>query len=261
MKKVTPVFILFFTFLVAFTVPVARAADGCGSAGPTCTVNGNSGVCAQSPDTGDFYCRPTVLNQSSSGGSTGFVALAPIFGLTDASSLSVAKSTNLASFFNNLYKYLIGLAAALAVIMIIWGGLEYSTQDVPSAKQNGKDRILQAILGLVLVLSPVLVFSIINPSILNLSINLKPLDTRSGAPTQTGINPEVPSPGPNRTIIFREGWRASSVPGTYCFTTPPNSGGSYYCASDNTKCTIAYNGMCPVGGGGCSAVTSPCTSY
>ena len=85
----------------------------------------------------------------------------------------------LATFFNNLYKYLIGLAAALAVIMIIWGGLEYSTQDSISKKSDGKQRIYDAIFGLVLVLSPVLVFSIINPSILNLSLNLKPLDTKS----------------------------------------------------------------------------------
>ena len=88
-------------------------------------------------------------------------------------------SAGLATFFNNLYKYLIGLAAALAVIMIIWGGLEYSTQDSISKKSDGKQRIYDAIFGLVLVLSPVLVFSIINPSILNLSLNLQPLDTKS----------------------------------------------------------------------------------
>ena len=56
--------------------------------------------------------------------------------------------------------------------MIIWGGLEYATQDVPGAKGAGKEKILNAIFGLVLVLSPVLVFSIINPRILNLSLNL-----------------------------------------------------------------------------------------
>ncbi|MEK7515903.1 MAG: hypothetical protein AAB555_03220, partial [Patescibacteria group bacterium] len=99
----------------------------------------------------------------------GFVPLAPIEGLTKG---VAANTEGLAAFFNNLYKFAIGMAAVLAVIMIIWGGIEYSWQDIPGAKSNGKDRILQAILGLVLVLSPVLVFSIINPAILNLSINL-----------------------------------------------------------------------------------------
>lgn len=130
-------------------------------------------------------------SQPSSG--SGFVALAPIPGLTDTGALSAARSTNLASFFNNLYKFAIGMAAVLAVIQIIWGGIEIATnKDNVSKIIDSKGRILQAILGLVLVLSPVLVFSIINPAILNLSINLKPLDTRSVAPAQN-----VPAPARN----------------------------------------------------------------
>ena len=112
-----------------------------------------------------------------------FVPLAGIPGLTQNVQ---ANSAGLAGFFNNLYKYLIGLAAALAVIEIIWGGLEYSTQDSVSKKSDGKERIYQAILGLVLVLSPALVFSIINPSILNLSVNLPALNTTTSTPVGTG---------------------------------------------------------------------------
>lgn len=127
-----------------------------------------------------------------------FVALAPIPGLTQG---VVANSSGLASFFNNLYKYLIGLAAVLAVIMIIWGGLEISTKDSVSKKQDGKERITQAILGLVLVLSPVLVFSIINPRILNLSIGLSPLTLPTPAPASGGApaaqTPPVPPPVPS----------------------------------------------------------------
>ena len=111
----------------------------------------------------------------------GFVPLAPIPNLTEG---VVANSGNLANFFNNLYKYLIGLAAMLAVIEIIWGGLEISTKDSVSKQSDGKERITQAIFGLILVLSPVLVFSIINPSILNLSLNLPKLDTKSIRPTE-----------------------------------------------------------------------------
>lgn len=103
---------------------------------------------------------------------SGFVPIAPIPGLTEG---GAATSGNLAEFFNNLYKYLIGLAAVLAIVEIIWGGLEYATQDIPGAKKEGKEKIQQAILGLILVLSPALVFSIINPSILDLSLNLPPL--------------------------------------------------------------------------------------
>lgn len=118
----------------------------------------------------------------------GFTALAPIPGLTsDTAVTSIVNTKSFADFFNNLYKYCIGLAAIFAVIMIIWGGLEYATQDVPGAKASGKEKIQQAILGLVLVLSPVLVFSIINPNILNLSLSLNPINL--------DYTPYTPSPG------------------------------------------------------------------
>ena len=105
-----------------------------------------------------------------------FCALAPIPGLTEG---VVANSAGLATFFNNLYKFLIGIAATLAVIEIIWGGLEISTQDSVSKQSDGKKRITNAILGLVLVLSPVIVFSIINPKILNLDLNLPELEIKT----------------------------------------------------------------------------------
>lgn len=118
----------------------------------------------------------------------GFTALAPIPGLTDTGSTAVVNSATLANFFNNLYKYLIGLAATIAVIQIIWAGLDIAFwhKDAVSALQEDKGKIYNAIFGLILVLSPVLVFSIINPSILNLSLNLPKLDTKSATQTTTG---------------------------------------------------------------------------
>lgn len=133
----------------------------------------------------------------------GFVALAPIPGLTGPGVTDVVNSTSLAKFFNNLYKYLIGLAAVLAVIQIIWGGARIAmNQDNVSILMENKGKIYNAILGLVLVLSPVLVFSIINPSILNLSLNLEPLKTTtssiagdgSGTPSTTLGCTEAPGP-------------------------------------------------------------------
>src|SRR5665811_680242 len=62
----------------------------------------------------------------------GFISLSSIPGLTDVQTAT----DGFAGFFNNLYKYLVGIAAVLAVIMIIWGGLEYSTQDSVSKKSD-----------------------------------------------------------------------------------------------------------------------------
>lgn len=118
----------------------------------------------------------------STGVMTDFKALAPIPGLTgDATgkSTSVLSSNSLAEFFNNLYIYAIGMAAAIAVIQIIYAGLEiaFFNKDNVSKLMDSKGRIAQSIYGLILIFSPVVVFSIINPSILNLELNLQPLDT------------------------------------------------------------------------------------
>lgn len=127
----------------------------------------------------------------------GFVPLAPITGLTDTNALSVVNSNGLASFFNNLYKFAIGIAAALAVIQIIWAGLDIAIfhKDAVGAITDDKGKIYNAVFGLVLVLSPVLVFSIINPSILNLSLNLPELKTASGSPTGPGGGTGAPVAG------------------------------------------------------------------
>lgn len=133
-----------------------------------------------------WFIAPHALAQGTTScpPDSGFCALAPIPGLTQG---ITADTAGLANFFNNLYKFAIGMAAALAVIQIIWGGIEIATnKDNVSKIIDSKGRILQAVLGLVLVLSPVLVFSIINPNILNLSINLEPLNTVSNTPFATG---------------------------------------------------------------------------
>jgi len=135
----------------------------------------------------------------------GFTALAPIPGLTNISPTSVLNGDVLALFFNNLYKYLIGLAATLAVIEIIWAGLDISFfhKDAVGAIVEDKGRIYNAIFGLILVLSPVLVFSIINPSILNLSLNLPPikLDTPVAGTSGGGTTTPVVDPGTLCSVV------------------------------------------------------------
>lgn len=166
----------------------------------------------------------------------GFTALAPITGLTDDTTAnSIINAGSLASFFNNLYKYLIGLAATLAVIEIIWGGIEISTKDSVSKQSDGKERITQAIFGLVLVLSPVLVFSIINPSILNLSLNLPPIDLTTPPAGNTGA---LPGGG----TVYTDGDGTGAANGTWCFgsitsTVPGSTATQFQCWVNQTSCS------------------------
>ena len=95
--------------------------------------------------------------------------------LTDA-----ATSSNLPDFLNNLYIFGIGIAAVLAVAMLIYGGFRYMTSEIPGFKTDAKGKILGAIFGLILVLLPVLVFSVINPDVIKLNPNLQKVAVGNG---------------------------------------------------------------------------------
>lgn len=190
MKKLFSISILALTLFICSGTAYAAAGDpctlnsDCSADAPNCNFTtfkcqaaATSGTTSAAPDT-------TGVNNTNNNTSTGFVPLVPIPGLTD--NASSASSSVLATFLNNLYKYLIGIAAILAVIQIIRGGLEYATQDSVSKKDDGKHHIQQAILGLVLILSPVLIFSLINPSILHLGIDLPILNTAPGNWSSSG---------------------------------------------------------------------------
>ena len=69
-----------------------------------------------------------------------------------------------------LINLLIGVAAVLAVIFITIGGLEYMTTDSLYNKEDGKEKIKNAILGLLLALISWLILYTINPSLVKFQI-------------------------------------------------------------------------------------------
>ncbi len=111
----------------------------------------------------------------------GFVPLTSIPGVD-----SVTGADSLAAFLNSLYKLAIGAAAVLAVFQIIRGGIMYMLEGSVLEKREAKHHIFMAVVGLVLVLSPALVFGIINPKILDLNIGTDQLTpgNSQGAPGQ-----------------------------------------------------------------------------
>jgi hypothetical protein len=70
-------------------------------------------------------------------------------------------------YLNIMINLFIGLCAVAAVIMIVIGGIEYSTSELVSGKAAAKDRIQSALLGLLLALCSYLILYTINPDLLN----------------------------------------------------------------------------------------------
>lgn len=96
---------------------------------------------------------------------TAFVPLTSIPGIESA-----ANAQTLPDFLNTLYKLAIGAAAVLAVLQIVRAGIVYMGGDSVTEKKEAKQLIVLSLGGLLLILSPVIVFSIINPDILSLKI-------------------------------------------------------------------------------------------
>ncbi len=103
--------------------------------------------------------------------SQGFVSL------TQLPQISQAADTNsLPLFLNSLYKICIGVGAVLAVLMIMYAGFLFMTsRGSVASNEKAKSYIQNAVLGLILLLSPTIVFSIINPDILKLDLNFDSL--------------------------------------------------------------------------------------
>ena len=91
-----------------------------------------------------------------------FVPLQEIPNFTD--------KTDPASFFSAIFTLGITIATFLAVIMIMIGGLQYMSTDKISGKEDGKEKITQAILGIILILLSVIILEIINPNILDFNL-------------------------------------------------------------------------------------------
>jgi hypothetical protein len=103
-----------------------------------------------------------ALAQDSSGG---FVPLTNIPAL-----YQTGNAFDLSQFLNTLYRICIGAAAVIAVLQIMRAGIMYMGGDSVTEKKEAKNLIGLSIAGLILVLSPVIVFSLVNPEILSLKI-------------------------------------------------------------------------------------------
>lgn len=74
------------------------------------------------------------------------------------------------SLVKALINILIAIAAMLAVVFITIGGLQYMTTDSISGKEDGKENIKNAILGLLLALISWLILYTINPSLVKFEV-------------------------------------------------------------------------------------------
>jgi hypothetical protein len=121
--------------------------------------------------------------------------LIEIPGVTDAN----AANQGFGAYVNFLYAASIGIAAFLAVIKIIISGVKYMTTDVVNSKSNAKGEITGALLGLLLILGAYMILNIINPRLVNPSVNFQPIPeppkTAAAPASVAAVGGETQRPG------------------------------------------------------------------
>lgn len=144
-----------------------------------CPVAGTVKVikCEVDPNAASTGTNTTGGASTNSGG--GFKPLTNIQNVTFA-----GNAAELPDFLNSIYMICIGLAAVIGVLQIMRAGVTWMTAGGSHEKiGDAKNLIRDTIIGLILVLAPTIVFSIINPDILKLQIRgLSDLQTKLPAP-------------------------------------------------------------------------------
>ena len=154
-------------------------------------------------------CTPKVLDPTSNTcidppanktTKTTYTMLAPLPGLgldgTDKTIDTAYDATNnpcpFGYYLNIMIKLFLGICGVLAVIMIIWGGVQYMTNELISNKEEGRKSITNAIFGLLLALGSYIILNTLNPDLLNICLNNLPLAeiTISPETTETTIGAE-----------------------------------------------------------------------
>lgn len=120
-----------------------------------------------------------------SGETEGFATYEPLAPLPIGPGGSNEMPTQLATYLPAMFQFLIGIAGVLAVIMIVIGGIQYMSTDAIYGKTAGKEKITQALGGLLLAMVSWLILYTVNPNILNTNLGGPDTQQSENTPIQT----------------------------------------------------------------------------
>mgnify|MGYP001205230502 CR=1 FL=1 len=118
--------------------------------------------------------------------------------------------SDLAGWIAYVVKILVFLGVLLAVLQIVWAGVKYTSSSVdPSQKQDAKDRLKYAIIGLILLFSFFVILQTMSPGFVNVAL-------KEPAPPKEF---EIKMPGVKKHPDVPQEW-ASGGKGQWSFLNP-----------------------------------------
>lgn len=100
--------------------------------------------------------------------------------------------SNFGVYLSQMFKLAISIAAVLAVLQLSIGGFKYMSEETFTGKSDAKERITNALYGLVLILASYLLLNTINPDLVNSDLNIPKVGGASSSQPQLNINGPLP---------------------------------------------------------------------
>lgn len=133
--------------------------------------------------------KPTGCVSGQKDGVTEYCLLEPLplgLGNTQVNKVSTKE------YLPGLFRLIIGIAGVLAVLRIIWGGVQYMSTDAWSGKNEAKGTIENALWGLILAMMAWLIVYTINPKLVEFNLSLTPIKIgETSIPPGSGIVGEI----------------------------------------------------------------------
>ena len=132
-----------------------------------------------------------------------------IDGVGNCKAGDLQKEIEINDYILYVYKFTIGISVFLAIIMIIWGGFLTITSEIPYVKSDGKDKITNAAVGLVMVLVSYIILATIDPRLVNINTTIEPikandLDLKAVKDFRTALSNELRTMSAENQIKIQE---------------------------------------------------------
>ncbi len=92
----------------------------------------------------------------------------PIFG-----SIFNASGKSFGDYLSIMFTFFVSFAGVLAVVMLIFGGIQYMSTDAVSGKSEGLAKVEQAIWGLLIVLASYVILNTVNPNLVKFNFSIQ----------------------------------------------------------------------------------------
>jgi hypothetical protein len=116
-----------------------------------------------------------------------YTLLEPLPSIGSTSQSTMQPDITLNDYIKYAINLLIAVSAAAAVFMIVWGGLQYMTTDSWGNKSAGLEKVKNAVIGLLMVLSTYIILRTVNPALVAIPATLVPPITRLATTSASGF--------------------------------------------------------------------------